>query len=307
MAKIIDLGLEDEEELCLVGKALASPTRIRILKLLNNEALIIGEIAKRLDIPPSSAAMHVKILEQADLIMMEEQPGTRGSTKLCNRKKDIVHVSLVGKSRKVIETVTTAMPIGSYTECKPLPTCGIAGKDGIIGVEDQHVAFYRPERLEAQLLWSAGGYVEYKFPNEVPRKAQPIKLALSLEVCSEAPGFREDWKSDITVWINGQDCGFFRSPGDLGGRRGRYTPVGWENGSTQYGLLTTWEVGPEGCFIAGRKVSDTKICDLRLMDRASVVVRIGNKEDAKYIGGFNLFGKGYGDYEQDIMLSIEFE
>ena len=35
-------------------------------------------------------------------------------------------------------------------------------------------------------------------------------------------------------------------------------------------------------------------------------VRIGNKEDARYIGGFNLFGKSFGNYEQDIVMSVEY-
>lgn len=39
------------------------------------------------------------------------------------------------------------------------------------------------------------------------------------------------------------------------------------------------------------------------MDRAFVSVKIGNKPGAKYEGGFNLFGKHYGDYNQDIVLT----
>ena len=33
---------------------------------------------------------------------------------------------------------------------------------------------------------------------------------------------------------------------------------------------------------------------------------IGNKEDAKYAGGFNLFGRTFGDYEQDILMELEY-
>ena len=34
---------------------------------------------------------------------------------------------------------------------------------------------------------------------------------------------------------------------------------------------------------------------------------LGNKPDAKYIGGFNLFGKEFGDYAQDIILNVEYD
>jgi predicted transcriptional regulator len=33
-------------------------------------------------------------------------------------------------------------------------------------------------------------------------------------------------------------------------------------------------------------------------------IKIGNKKDAKNMGGFNLFGKKFGDYEQDLVLTL---
>ena len=82
MAKIRELDMENVETLCDVGKALSSPVRVEILKLLYSDNMIIGEIAKALDIPQSSAAFHLKLLEKADLIRMEEQPGSRGTMKV---------------------------------------------------------------------------------------------------------------------------------------------------------------------------------------------------------------------------------
>jgi len=43
---------------------------------------------------------------------------------------------------------------------------------------------------------------------------------------------------------------------------------------------------------------------LSLQDSSFITVRIGNKKDAEYPGGFNLFGNKFGDYEQDINLSF---
>ena len=82
MAKIKEYDIEEMEELYDLGKALASPVRLEILQLLYDKSLIIGEIAREMDLPASSAAFHLKILEKAGLIRMEEQPGTRGSTRL---------------------------------------------------------------------------------------------------------------------------------------------------------------------------------------------------------------------------------
>ena len=112
-------------------------------------------------------------------------------------------------------------------------------------------------------------------------------------------GYREDWKSDITVWINGMDCGTWTCPGDFGARRGRLMPPDWPVGSTQYGVLKTWEVRKDGSYLNGECISDVTIDMLKVMEKPYIKVRIGNKKDAEYVGGFNLFGKHFGDYDQD--------
>lgn len=306
MAKFLELDMEDTEEICNVGKALSSPIRIDILRLLYEKSLIIGEIAKELKIPASSAAMHVKILESAQLIRLEEQPGTRGGMKLCHRKSDFVNISLLSKDKSVNEIASLEMPIGAFTACKVVPTCGIASRNGIIGMEDTERSFYLPEKIDAQVLWSSGGYIEYRFANIVPHNNIPKRMRLTLEICSEAPNYRENWKSDIMLWINGVVCGEWCSPGDFGARRGRLNPPDWPDGATQYGNLVSWEITTEGVFINNERLLDTKISELRIMDQEYIEVRIGNREDARYVGGFNVFGKGFGDYEQDIILSVEY-
>lgn len=306
MAKLKDFDIEGIDELCDLGKALSSPVRLKILRLLYEESLIIGEIARKLELPASSTAFHLKILEQAGLIRVEEQPGTRGNTRLCTRKIDHVTINLVKKNAIVDEMFSTEMPVGAYTSCQISPTCGMYGLEGCIGNEDVEYCFFYPERMKAGILWTSSGYVEYKFANGVPKNRKPKKIAVSMEICSEAPGYRENWKSDITVWMNGIECGTWTCPGDYGARRGRLNPPNWPDGSTQYGNQMIWEVKKEGSFINGKKVSEITIDELQLMKQPYVAVRIGNKPDAHYVGGFNLFGKHFGDYNQDIIMTIEY-
>ena len=97
MAKFKIYEVNETEELCNLGKALASPIRLAMLQLLYEQGMNIGEMAKELDIPASSASFHLNLLEQAGLIRMEKQPGTRGSVKLCNRKVDYVTINLIQK------------------------------------------------------------------------------------------------------------------------------------------------------------------------------------------------------------------
>ena len=306
MAKLREFDINETDELCNLGKALSSPVRLEILGLLYDQSMIIGEIAKKLDIPASSAAFHLKLLEQAGLVRMEEQPGTRGSTKLCTIKVDHIAIDMVKKNTDIDEIFSAEMPVGAYSSCQVTPTCGLCGPAGVIGNEDAEYCFYYPERMDAGILWTASGFVEYKFANGVPKKRRAKSVSVSMEICSEAPGYREDWKSDITVWINGMDCGTWTCPGDFGGRRGRLTPSFWPNGSTQYGIQTIWEVRKDGTYINEKKVSDVTVEQLCLWEKSYVSVKIGNKPDAKYVGGFNLFGKGFGDYNQDIILTVEY-
>lgn len=306
MAKVKEFDIDEIDDLCNLGKALSSPVRVEILQLLYEESLIIGEIAKRMDIPASSTAFHLKILEQAGLIRMEEQPGTRGLTKLCTRKIDHIDINMVKKNTDISEVFSVEMPIGAYTSCLVTPTCGLLARDGFIGSEDKEYFFYDPGRLNAGLLWTSSGYVEYKFSNGVPKGSSIKKLFLSMEICSEAPGYREDWKSDITVWLNGLECGTWTSPGDFGSRRGRLNPSSCPNGMSQYGIQVIWEVDHDGSRVNGERVSDITIEDLKVMDWPYVTVRIGNKPDARYVGGFNIFGKHFGDYNQDIILTLEY-
>lgn len=127
MAKVKEYRIDQVDEVCNLGKALSSPVRLEILQLLYRDSMIIGEIAKKLNLPASSTAFHLKILEQAGLIRMEEQPGTRGSTKLCIPKLDILTIDTTKRNMDVKEVFSAEMPIGSYSSCEVSPTCGLYG------------------------------------------------------------------------------------------------------------------------------------------------------------------------------------
>ncbi len=295
------------EQLYTVSHALSSIDRIRILKLLEENAYNVIELASILHIPASTAGIHVRILEKAGLIRTQIQPGTHGSSKLCSCSVERITILLQNLPVQEGNHRTVDMPVGAYTDCQISPTCGLAGENGFLGVSDDLTSFYIPERLQAQILWSGGGYVEYRFPNLFRADMVPKKLILSAEICSEAPNYREDWRSDITVWINGVDCGTWTCPGDFGERRGLLTPSFVLYGSSQYGLLTNWTIDGKGSCINGEPAMNTRIQDLFLEGASHISVRIGNKPDTKFRGGFNIFGAKAGDYPQDIRLTFEYD
>ena len=42
--------------------------------------------------------------------------------------------------------------------------------------------------------------------------------------------------------------------------------------------------------------------DLKISDHHSIRIRLGVKESAEHLGGMNIFGKGFGNYDQGIIL-----
>lgn len=307
MGKTINLSLEQVDRLYIVSKALASDVRLEIIKLLNFNSLNVNEIAEKLNIPTSTAALNVKVLEEAGLIHTELQPGVRGSMKVCSRKSDHINIELnTFDLHSHDNSFYINMPIGNYVDCNVFPTCGLVSEHGAIDVEDNPRSFYNPRRIDAQLIWFHKGCLEYRFPNSILQNGKEKLLEVSLELCSEAPNYRNNWPSDITMWINNKEVGTWTSPGDFGGRRGRLNPPWYSDGSTQYGLLKTWRIGSEGSFIDEKRVSDVKLADLKVSEGNYISVKIGIKDDAKHVGGINIFGEKFGDFEQNIVMRIDY-
>jgi predicted transcriptional regulator len=285
-------------------KALASETRVRILSLLAGSDMNINEIGQALGVSQPNVSKHVQILEEAGLIASDYSAGLQGMQKRCKRTFDRLIVNFEGSTVVEDNIAEIEMPIGLYSVAQPKSTCGLASREGFIGLIDEPVAFHFPERSQAQILWMADGYVEYVFANTLPPAVEVTSLELVMEVCSEAPGYNNEWPSDITVWINGLEIGTWTSPGDMGGRRGRLNPAWWNDNYNQYGFLKVWSVDSTGSYIDGMHVSSVGIKELNVKPWESTVVRIGLKQDAKNPGGLTLLGKGFGNYEQDLVLRL---
>ena len=302
----IELG--ETEKLVNLGKALASDVRVEILRMLRERTLSVNEIATILQIPVSSAAMHVKTLEAAELIFSEYQPGLRGAKKVCSLRLDALDLIIVSDRGGVPDKqfMLISAPLGSYFDCQVEPTCGMVNERGYVGTDDTPSVFYHPDRFSAQLLWFSRGYVEYRFPCFCLSIGQATSIEISLELCSEAANYRNIWPSDITIWINGVEVLTYVSPGDFGGRRGKNNPDWWSDLYTQYGLLKSFKVDEEGSYIDELPVSPVTLMDLHLYDKDYISFRIGIKKDAVNQGGINIFGEKFGDHSQDIVMRLNY-
>ena len=304
IVRVLELLADDRnlQNLEAVTKALGSETRLEILRFLSAHTCSVLEIAEALNLPASTANLHINVLEKAGLIETDLRPATRGLQKVCARVYDRIVIQLPADTVREQTTVEVSMPIGAYVDIQAVPTCGLAGELGIIGHLDDPSAFYEPERIHAQLIWFRRGYVEYRFPNRLPPNVLLDDIEVSFEVCSEAPLHHPDWPSDITVWIGGVEIGTWTSPADFGGERGALTPPWWESHNSQHGLLKVWKVTQNGSYVDGIQVSKVTLEDLTHLSGEPIPVRIGVKATAPNVGGINLFGSKFGNYPQDIIL-----
>ena len=307
MKEHIELDFSEKEQISKVAKALSSNVRLEILDILREKPLNISEISEKMGIPISSTALHMKVLEDSGIVITQSMPGLRGSQRVCGLKINQVTMTLLNQQENFPKDniYTETMPIGNYFDCKITAPCGIASENTFLSSEDSVYGFYSPEKHTAQILWFTQGYLEYRFPNiQMQKLKHIISLEFSMEICSDAPGYNNSWKSDITFWINGKEIGFFTSPGDYGGRRGKQTPQWWDNNMTQFGVLKSLSITEEGTFLDGEFFSPLTLSDFSLRDNPYISFKLGVKEDAHYVGGLNLFGEKFGDYAQNILMKI---
>ncbi len=296
----LDEGLE-------LFKALGSDVRVQILKiLLENDHMSMNQLATQLNLSNGALTGHIKKLEECGMISTSNESASHGNSKICSVIQDKIVID-IEKPVDLTNAFTTSIKVGQFSNCSIFPTCGIANNTSVIGEIDDTRYFNHPDRFNADILWFTKGYVEYTLPNLVPSNNKITQISISFEISSEAPGVDNNWPSDIAFYINGKKLGMWTSPGDFGGDvLGILTPDWWPANWNQYGLLKLLVINQHGSYIDGLKISDLTISDLELGANSPISFRIAVDDDAEHIGGVTLFGKTFGNYGQDIKVSLNY-
>ncbi|ENH96860.1 ArsR family transcriptional regulator [Gracilibacillus halophilus YIM-C55.5] len=286
-----------------VYEALASEVRIHIIQLLSKKKMNIKELSEALSLSSPIVTKHVKKLEEAGLIRTEKVPGKSGQQRISILKVDHIEVNFPKKIYHSFATHETSIPVGHYSDYQIMPTCGLATEHDFVGPVDQTKYFMAPERMNAQILWFTQGFIEYKTPNFLQEDEQLQQLDISMEISSEFPFSNEVWPSDITFTLDGIELGKWESPGDFADTRGKFTPDWWPDNINQYGLLKTIRITSHGTYMDGEPMSDVTIDDLDTT-KDGWTLRIEVKEDAEHVGGVTLFGRHFGNHDQDISFKL---
>lgn len=306
--KEILLDLSDIAKTAAVCKTLSSEVRLEILRCLVEQSMSISELAQKFMLPMSSICLHIKLLHEAGLISVVPRPGLRGSQKLCGIQASHISVDLF-KHTTFLATRPSSyvhMPIGNYTNCDIYPPCGIVSNSEYLYYEDSPYGFFSPNRTSASLIWFSKGFVEYQFSNYMLSQDTPTQIEFSFEICSEAPGYNNNWPSDILVEINHITVASFTTKGDYGGRKGTYNPSWWSESNSQYGELKQLFIRNDGCYMDNIKVSDETITSLNLQNGYYILFCLRVNEQGNHVGGMNLFGQNFGDYSQDIVMRVDY-
>lgn len=301
-------NIKDDALLEKIGDALSSPIRRKILVLLTKNSYSALELANLTNIALSTMSFHLKVLKDAGLINMVSSPNKRGNEKNVSQSCENIYISFSQNNSYKKSTYTTELPIGSYFDFDITPPCVMNGKNGQIGEVDSVAPFYSSRRVEAKLFSFLKGWVEYRISTASFKDKTVNSLTFSLEICSECPNYNNSWKSDITFWVNQKEICTYHSMGDYGDRRGLLNPDWYPPQSSQYGMLVKIRIDEKGVWIDNDLVNEgVKIDDLLLNENQYFSLRLGVKHNAHYAGGVNLFGKGFGDHNQDIVVQVAFK
>lgn len=299
--------IHDLKEGLPLFKCLSSEIRLSILEILHEKGpMRMTDIAAELGITNGSLSPHVKLLSENGFIDITFSSGKHGLQRICSIIEQQILIETRSNDRNV-NVYESEIGVGQYVGYQIYPTCGISTPEHLIGVEDEPRYFASPERINAGIIWMGHGYVEYMIPNYLKPGQKPLELQVSMEIASEAPGFCEDWPSDVYFYINDIELCSWTLPGDFGKKLGIYTPTWWDRNWNQYGQLKFLSIDAHGTYVDGIKRSDMQLDQLALTHDSTIKLRISAPETAKHRGGLTIYGRSFGNYDQDIRVRMHYK
>ena len=296
--------IKDSKEQLNVFKALGSEVRIHILQLLlDNGRMSMNDLAEALNLTNGALTPHVKKLEENDLLRINADNSGHGNLKICEPHLEKI-LFVFSLNPEAQNEYRSHLRVGQYSACSVFPTCGLSMENALLGEVDDPRYFTHQKHFEADILWFTKGSVDYMIPCVIPHSAHIESIHISAELSSEAPGSNSNWPSDLHFYLNQTLVGVWTSPGDYADVPGIFTPDWWFSNWNQYGLLKTLSIRQDGTYLDNMKLSDVTIEQIHPDPRTPMYFRIAVPDTARHVGGLTIFGRGFGNYNQDIDFRI---
>ena len=136
-------------DLLALGRALDSAARVEALRLLSQEgSLSAGELAQKLGLTPGAMTGHIRRLQEAGLVDVENANGAHGVRRMVRLRQKRLALNLEA-APEAERSYAVELPVGAYAAHRALPTCGLAAPEGWIGQVDDPRAFDDPRRFSA--------------------------------------------------------------------------------------------------------------------------------------------------------------
>ncbi len=286
-------------------KALGSQTRIDILELLiRSGPMRMTNIAAEMNITGGALTSHIKALNDAGIIAIEERSGKHGIQKICHIVDDRILIDYpTAGSRGLTHTLKVAL--GDYAKCSAMAPCGLATGERVLAPQNDPAVFNNESRSRAGLLWLAGGTLEYLVPNPLTEEDDPTELQLILELAAGTPGAPAKTAGTVLVSINDKEIGSMDLP-MLKGRLGNNTKaVSWRKGSgLQRGANKVIRVDKGASYQDGQVLSSVKLGDLKLQGEKEIRIKLQLPAGGP---GMIMFGQGFGQREEGVSLRLRYE
>lgn len=289
------------EKIC---KALGSDIRLNLIKQLTYKPMTVVELAKMNKVTNSTVLFHLGLLTDAGVVESRYLPGIKGKAQVFFTNFNKITFTRVADETDKTMFFRQDISVGDFVEIKGSHFGLATEKESFVFTDSEA---YSQKRKDALLIWTPCGKITYAIDNWFCLGANSVEeVSFSLEICSETSFYRNDWKSDITFAVNGTDIATYTSPGDFGGVRGCLNPGWWPNENSQFGTLVTVSVNNVGTSINHIPCSKVNLRDLKLDKDNRITLTVYNKSNSKHIGGFNIFGRGFGNHEQDIVFIAKY-
>ena len=167
-------------------EVLSSKTRLEIIEMLSTKEMNIKEISERLSISSSIVTRHISLMEEIGFLETDFVPALRGRQKICRLKEKSIRVIFDPEQRT--KDYKTVVPIGSYSQALDIKApCGIANKNGAIGVCDDPRYFLIPDRYSLEKVWYSQGVLKYSIDELDFVNISSLKLKISFPSINTFP------------------------------------------------------------------------------------------------------------------------
>lgn len=284
--------LKDAYSLC---EAIGSQVRMDILsQILEHRSVSMSELARNLHLTNGALTPHVKKLQSVGLISVTEEPGKRGTAKICTMALDKILIDVASFLPE--KAISYQIPVGHYRSASTSRRCALVGAKGFIGETDDPRYFTYPEHADCLGLWVSGGSLSYTLPTPSTDGKVISEIRFHFEI-SSVYSAGDTLAGRISFHIGDTLLGSATLPEENRDRRGALNPDWYDAVYPQYGSLKTLSVNDRGCFWDGVKISEVTLA--RLSELKTVTLSSPS--------GFALFGKNLGDYTVDFGYTIQTE